>query len=477
MLNIDTEITDDIWMEILKHLPVKTLGKCRCVCKPWDKLIVSTAFITAHMKYYSQNAANRLLMYRQFSNPPEKQEQYSLFLDSGEVKEGTNLDVHHNFVCPFTATKSGYHFRVVGSVNGLICLSDDLFGYTYAVLLWNPLIHKYITLPVPLATYQGSVGAYISMLGFGYDSKRGDHKVVRLVYIQDNKHLDTTPPKVELYSVQEKRWRWVPADYLVDICVCDIKWSQVFLNGNIHWVAWERDANTQKFERNWLLLFDVESERFKKMKLPERLKKVNTLNLSVCDHDGKLSVLYSELKGGFSGKEMEKCEIWVKKGYHVGSSWCQVISLDLGSNIGLGWVQCLRNSGEVLGFAKNGALMSYNPSMKQDKALGFRGRWRSWFTCGFAESLVFLDNKDGVQTYKEGGGRMKKRFSYNIDHNSRAQTIVELEVEIGDGDEADPIDENIYYLGGIQMFETLMKFKGGSITGELSEFLSAAGLF
>ncbi|KAH9620138.1 hypothetical protein KSS87_008103 [Heliosperma pusillum] len=476
MSDIDKAISDEIWMEILKRLPVKTLGKCRCVCKPWDKLIVSPPFVTAHLKYYSQNAGNRLLMYRRFSNPPEKQEQYTLFLDSGEAKEGDNLGVHHTFTCPFMAMKSGYHFRVVGSVNGLVCLSDDLFGYTYVVVLWNPLIHKYIKLPVPLATYQVSVGAYISMLGFGYDSKTGDHKVVRLVYIRDANYLDTTPPKVELYSIQERRWRWVSADYLVDICVCDIKWSQCFLNGNIHWVAWERDAKTKVFERNWLLLFDVEGERFKKMKLPERLHKVNTLNLAVCDHDGKLSVIFSQLNGGFTGQEMDRCEIWVKREYNVGTSWCQMISLDLGSNIGLGWVQCLRKSGEVLGFTRKGTLVSYNPSTKQSRRLpGFRGRWRSWSTCGFTESLVLLDKKHGVGTYKEAGGRMKKRFTYGFDINSHAQIINEEEVEVDIRDE-DDINDNIYYHGGVLIYETLMKFEGGKMTGNLSEYLSQAGL-
>ncbi|KAH9608558.1 hypothetical protein KSS87_014495 [Heliosperma pusillum] len=424
MSDIDKAISDEIWMEILKRLPVKALGKCRCVCKPWDKLIVSPPFVTAHLKYYSQNAGNRLLMYRRFSNPPEKQEQYTLFLDSGEAKEGDNLGVHHTFTSPFMAMKSGYHFRVVGSVNGLVCLSDDMFGYTYVVVLWNPLIHKYIKLPVPLATYQVSVGAYISMLGFGYDSKTGDHKVVRLVYIRDANYLDTTPPKVELYSIQERRWRWVSAGYLVDICVCDIKWSQCFLNGNIHWVAWERDAKTKVFERNWLLLFDVEGERFKKMKLPERLHKVNTLNLGVCDHDGKLSVIYSQLNGGFTGKEMDRCEIWVKREYNVGTSWCQMISLDLGSNIGLG------------------------------------------------ES-----NSSGQETcnYKEAGGRMKKRFTYDFDINSRAQIMSEEEVEVDNRDE-DDINDNIYYHGGVLIYETLMKFEGGKMTGNLSEYLSQAGM-
>ncbi|XP_074307268.1 F-box/kelch-repeat protein At3g06240-like [Silene latifolia] len=313
------------------------------------------------------------------------------------------------------------------------------------------------------------------MLGFGYDPRTSDHKVVRLVYIRDKNLLDTTPPKVELYSVQERRWRWVCADYLVDICVCDLKWSQCFLNGNIHWVSWERDSKTRVFVRNWLLLFDVEGERFKKMKLPERLNKVNTLNLTVCDHNGKLSVMYSQLKGGFKGKEMERCEIWVKEEYSVGTSWCQVINLDLGSDISLGWIQCLRkNRDQVLGFTKRGTLVSYDPSRKEYKRPGFRGRWRSWSTCDFTESLILLDKKLDVGTYKDAGSRMKKRFTFNIDRYSHAQTMDEHEVEVGDEDEEGPIDDNIYYLSVVY---TLMKFEGGKMTGDLSEFLSQAGLF
>ncbi|KAK9725977.1 hypothetical protein RND81_05G181300 [Saponaria officinalis] len=477
MSDINKRIADEIWFEILKHLPVKTLGKCRCVCKPWNNLIVSPPFITAHLSNFSQNAANSLVMYRQFSDSPEKQDQYTLFLDSSEGKKGDKLNIQHSFTSPFMAGKSRHHFRVVGSASGLLCLSDDLFGYTYTVVLWNPLIHKYIKLPVPGATYQVTVGAYISMLGFGYDSKTGDHKVVRLVYLRGKDNLDTTPPKVELYSVKERKWRWVFADYLVDQCVCDIKWSQCFLNRNIHWVSWERDAETRVFQRNWLLLFDVDEDKFKKMKLPDPISKVNTLNLSVSDYDGKLSVMYSEMKGGFTGKEMKRCEIWVKNEYNVGNSWCRLVSIDLDSGSGLRWVQRLRKNGDVLGFTERRTLVSYDPSTKKSTGLGFRGRWRSWFTCGFTESLILLDKNYGVGTYKEAVGNKKKRFTYNINPRTHAQTVEETEVVIDDayGDEAD-LSNNIYYQGDFMICEALMKFEGGKVTGDLAELLSRAGL-
>ncbi|XP_074317785.1 uncharacterized protein LOC141653822 [Silene latifolia] len=199
----------------------------------------------------------------------------------------------------------------------------------------------------------------------------------------------------------------------------------------------------------------LRGERFKKIKLPEHLNKVNTLNLTVCDHDGKLSVMYSQLKGGFSGKEMERCEIWVKEEYSVGTSWCQVINLDLGSDISLGWIQRLRkNRDQVLGFTKRVTLVSYDPSTKEYKRLGFRGRWRSWSTCDFTESLILLDKKLDVGTYKDAGSRMKKRFTCNIDRYSHAQTMDEHEVEVGDEDEG-PTDNTIYYLSVVY---TLMKF-------------------
>lgn len=365
--------------------------------------------MAAHLKKYTQNETKSLLLYRQVCKNPEIQEQYTLFHESPEEKG--NLETRHSFISPFKAQK-GY-FRVVGSVHGLICLSDDLFGYTYLVLLWNPLVHKYIKLPIPTVTYHVN-GAYISILGSGYDSRKCDHKVVRVVYVRDKVGLDTTPPLVELYSVHDGFWRSVSSDCLVDHCICDRWWSQCFLNGSIHWVGWRRNGVTSVFESNCLLLFDIKGEKFTRMKLPEALVKVCTLDLRVSEYRGRLSVLHAVMSGGIIEGVITRCEIWVKTEYNVGSSWSRTVSIEVDANMDLGWVQCLRKNGEVLAFTKGGReLVSYDLDTKQTKKLGFHGCWLTWFTGTYTESLILLDKKSGVQTYGEAG-KCRKSFIYRF---------------------------------------------------------------
>ncbi|KAL2895794.1 hypothetical protein RDABS01_000792 [Bienertia sinuspersici] len=422
--------------------------------------------MAAHIQNYTQYEGNSFLLYRQFTNSPENHEHYTLFHDSAQ-KESIP-ETFYTFTCPFMP--SGSYFRVVGSVNGLICLSDDLFGYTYLVLLWNPLLHKYIRLPLP-RVIRPVKGAHISAFGFGYDSRKGSHKVVRVSYMRNNQGLDITPPLVELYSVQEGRWRWVVADSVVDICICDYWWSQCFLNRAIHWVAWERDAGTRVFSRNSLLLFDVEEEKFKKMKLPEALAKELTLNLCVSEYGGKLSVLHSVRKGTVIGNEMDRCEIWVKGEYNVGSSWCKMFGVEMNSSAGLGWIQCLRKNGDVLAFTKNGELVSYDPLKKQTNRLHLHGCWRSWFTCSYSESLILLDKKKGISTYDAAAGKRKK-FGLLVLSNG----VLDMEEKEADSkdveqqQQSDGVAKSIYHQGKALLLEQLVKFDGGRMTKEPQSF-------
>ncbi|XP_021748941.1 F-box/kelch-repeat protein At3g23880-like [Chenopodium quinoa] len=467
------KIPPEIWLTIWQKLPVKTIGQCLCVCKPWNTLITSSSFVAAHTENSSQVEGNSLLLYRQFTNAPKKNEEYMFMLDSSQKE--SDLEPCYTLTCPFVIGEVGNYFRVVGTVNGLICLSDDLFGYTYLTILWNPLLRKYIRLPVPRVNYVVK-GAHISSFGFGYDTRKASHKVVRISYMREkNAMYDVTPPTVELYSVKEGRWRYVPADSLVNICICDYWWSQCFLNGAVHWVAWERDASNLAFSRNWFLIFDVEEEKFKKMKLPDALAKVCTLDLSVAEYCSKLSVLHSVLKGGAVGNEMERCEIWVKGEYTVGSSWSKVVSIDINSSAGLGWVQCLRKNGDVLGFSKKGELVSYDPLMERTKGLGVRGCWRSWFTCSFTESLILLDRKKGVGTYDKTGGKKKK---FKTVFSNGMLDMEEIEVDgssVGEKDQSSGQCNSVYHQGKFVLLEQLSKFDGTSITRDPSEYMSMAG--
>ncbi|XVF52501.1 hypothetical protein PTKIN_Ptkin05aG0023200 [Pterospermum kingtungense] len=145
-----------------------------------------------------------------------------------------SLDIYQTLKSPLKPRKNLYP-GIVGTVHGLICLSDDLFGFT---------------------------------LGFGFDAKKNDYKVVRLVYVEtgdDRFHL--LPPRVEVFSVREKGWRMVSGKG-VECCFVEGRWTRCFLNGRVYWITYEKKMGSVK---NWVLLFDMEDEKFRKMKLPERL--------------------------------------------------------------------------------------------------------------------------------------------------------------------------------------------------------------
>lgn len=112
---------------------------------------------------------------------------------------------------------------MVGLVYGLICLLDDLFGYIYLVFLWNFLVYKYIKFFIFMVIYYVN-GVYIFILGFGYDFRKCDYKVVRVVYVRDKVGLDIILLLVELYFVYDGFWRSVFFDCLVDYCICDRWW-------------------------------------------------------------------------------------------------------------------------------------------------------------------------------------------------------------------------------------------------------------
>ena len=164
----------EVLIEILSKLPAKSLLRFRCVSKSWSSHISSSDLITTHLTH-STTTSHQLLI-KHFSLP-SNQENYSLYSDSSATLENP-LDLK----CPFKP-RSKTFFRLVSTCHGLLCLSDDLFGYAYTLILWNPSIRKYITLPKPRVCFD-THGPYMFSLGFGFDLNTNDYKVVRIAYLQ-----------------------------------------------------------------------------------------------------------------------------------------------------------------------------------------------------------------------------------------------------------------------------------------------------
>ncbi|KAL7185325.1 hypothetical protein ACSBR2_027291 [Camellia fascicularis] len=290
-----------VLINLLSRLPVKTLLQFRCVCKSWCSLISTPNFITTHLKFNLNPTSpsqthHRHELLRYFSLNPRRE--HYLCLDD---KPFTKLiDLH----CPFKP-RSNNHFRLVSSFHGLICLSDDCFGYTYTIILWNPSIRKYVTLPKPKFCFD-HYGPYMFALGFGVDPQTNDPKVVRVVYLFGTRRENyLVPPTVEVYVLSTGKWKTVNASSVRHNMV-EFFLSKAFVNGAVHYVVYSQSKNSVFC--NVVLLFDMGSEVFCEMRLPKKLVSKFPLDLSIAVYGDSISVFHYDNRGPRTSRDCEwKC--------------------------------------------------------------------------------------------------------------------------------------------------------------------------
>ncbi|XVF52477.1 hypothetical protein PTKIN_Ptkin05aG0021300 [Pterospermum kingtungense] len=405
----------EIILQILYRLPVKTLVKCTLVCKPWQSLITGSDFISTHLaKTLSKPTTSHPLLTRHFTEFPNK-EHYFLRLNR------ESLDIYQTLKCPLKPRTNDYP-RIVGTLHGLICLSDDLVGYTNRIVLWNPSVRKYVELPWPNITFR-EIGSYYFTLGFGFDAKKNDYKVVRLAYALGNDCGDVYPPYVEVFSVAEKGWRMISGEGL-DCSFDEIRWRQFFSNGRVYWIV--NEIKMERRAKNLVLSFDVEDEKFEKMNLPESLVHVNPMRLFISVTNGMLRV--SEY---YVGEAKNSCvNIWVRSEYGDMKSWSKLYSIDvLGGPLR---VLRLTEKDEVFsaksdccgvwgGYAD---LLLYDPKSRQTKVVQPHGVLDAFFVADYTESLVLLNKESGATSYEEDEIEEKRNRPVNHESGEGTSNLV-----------------------------------------------------
>ncbi|XP_059665480.1 F-box protein CPR1-like [Cornus florida] len=347
-------LPEDVLIDIFTRLPIKTLLQIRCVCKSLYALINNPSFITAHINRTISHTNTPLLL---LNYHIDKKEHYSIHCDDKTFVECT--------VCHSSIS----YLRVVGSCNGLICLSDDIHGYTDLIILWNPAIDKSVTLTFASDSHE-------CVLGFGFDSRANDYKVVRIVYLHDSFESE-----VDVYELSTGLWRSIgTAAPLYHMILCHL--SHVFVNGASHWIAIEEN-------RYLILSFDMGSEVFKEIMLPSSISNGNKLKLSVARFGESLSLFH------YGEEELiwmtsKSCCIWVMKEYGVVSSWTKLFTVGLR---GISKVLGFRKTGEVLVGMGNGELVSYDPKSKKVVFTGICGYRSPFHLDTYVESLVLLGRK------------------------------------------------------------------------------------
>ncbi|XP_059644178.1 F-box protein CPR1-like [Cornus florida] len=376
-------LPSELMTEILTRLPVKTLVQIRCVCKAWCSLISSPNFISSKVNqtihFNKINNSDTLLISHYINKRRKGGGRFSAnFYD--ERLGGRLIQLESPI------PNSASHFHIFDSCNGLVCLTDNAFDKANNLILWNPSIRKSVRLPIPsigidshtntVVRAAGSDGPYGVVIGYGFDFKTNDYKVVRITCINNFPF-----PEVELYSLNRGHWRRIcVAGPIHHFCFAP-RPSQAFVNGIVHWVG----CNMVAASDISILTFDMSSEVFSQMKLP-----TSPENGWVVSHLA-VSVLRESLCVGHFDSLVRKVSIWVMKEYGVVESWTKLFTFDLGRDFG--GILGFRRNGDLLFFKRYDHLFSMDLESQQVKDLRIRlsrDDLKSLYVVTYMESLVLL---------------------------------------------------------------------------------------
>lgn len=296
-----TSFPEDVLFNIFTRLSLKEIVRLSCVCKNFRALISQPEFILTHLNL--QRNEKFLVHYDNMHS----QRCFS-------VIEDREFDAHSILKRPFTGLAS--FPRLIGSVNGVIFMSDSFTGYGRNLYLWNPSIWKFKVLP------KSCINPYIFhrsettfALGFGFNRQVNEYKIVRMV----NSREVMGHMKAEVFSLGSDAWREVEIEAGIFMDLCS---STVVLNNSIHWIARRRNYNAIV-----ILAFDLNSEKFEEMMLPDYREAGKgyqsedfepSIYVDVLQGSLALIACYSE-KFGTIGL----CVVWVMAEYGVAESWCE----------------------------------------------------------------------------------------------------------------------------------------------------------
>ncbi|KAL4322722.1 hypothetical protein AHAS_Ahas14G0238900 [Arachis hypogaea] len=279
---------------ILLRVPLKHLGRLKCVSKLWNTLISDPHFAESHV-HLSAAPTHVCLFINEYSQA------FSVDIDAvfDGYKHATAIK---EVSLPFK-TKTHYNFEVMCSCRGFVLLHRA----PHFFVVWNPVTrsskrvsysHIVSRCNRKCFMFPGSAILY----GFGYDASQDDYLVVVASRdMHDQEHFDCLSFKTN---------SWINLDSALSKPLGRSNWESrgFFLNGAIHW-----SSRTLKVRDYSILIFDLKERSFSTISMPEQV--MGYLDPTYLVLLGGCLALYSYRTKG------NKTNIWVMKEYKVHSSW------------------------------------------------------------------------------------------------------------------------------------------------------------
>ncbi|GMP96426.1 hypothetical protein CsSME_00045082 [Camellia sinensis var. sinensis] len=326
---------EEIIVEVLLRLPVKSLCQFRCVSKRWLSLISDHHFIKTHLNR-STNEPEQLILISNFSDF------YSVDLKSFQFRDDF-VAVHLKFP-PEQNPNRGVD--IWGSCDGLLLMLDICFS----CILVNPSTRE--SRKLPKSSFSESK-FHLNSYGLGHDSSNDDYKVVRISnHDQDANCADNM---VSVYTLRTNLWRRIegsPYDHTVHGPS-----RGILVRGALHWLA-RKGVGSNK--STIIVSFDLADENFRDMPSPDSVD-----NFILVEELGVLGGCLCVLVPGYG-----VCDyVWVMKEYGMRDSW---IKFTINCN-NFCKPLCLSTTGEVLLEVSQRKLVLFNPQERKSKELVVRG--------------------------------------------------------------------------------------------------------
>ncbi|KAJ8554491.1 hypothetical protein K7X08_025169 [Anisodus acutangulus] len=383
--NLIARLPKEIALDIVSRLPISSLIQFRFVCQTWNMLTRDSRLVDLHLSCASK--INPCIIFKTYHLRKEQ-----LFF----VELSDNDDDEHKLreiQIPFSTSMP--IFRVVGSCNGLLCLSG-VYDHE-AVYIYNPFTRQHIKLPNCNELEVNEV-----VYGYGFHPATNEYKVIKIGYYSHVYYVpwcfhksvkkDYPLSEVHLFNLKRNTWR-----NLGELPYKLHHSPGVLVSGRLHWVTrfnWHLDR--------LIVAFDLSDDTFQEVPRPD-------FNVDLFHCRYHLAALRGCLCACLLTSIGENLEIWIMEEYNKKESWVKQFNIGASSIVsqhlpvsydiwrtslqkGSVKVMCLLKNGDILLDCQGGILIAYSTDEKMLKIIHLHGMPNSCQAIAHVGSLNWIAN-------------------------------------------------------------------------------------
>ncbi|XP_050917915.1 F-box/kelch-repeat protein At3g06240 [Lathyrus oleraceus] len=322
-------VPQELIIEILLNLPVKSLIRFQCLSKAWFSLISDPDFAEYHFQFAPHTRRIEFI-----SNDLQQ-------TTSMDFEE--HLDLRNAIVkrCNFLDPQVESLIPIISSCRGFI-----FFHHSSGFCILNPCTKVHREIPLAPGEFETNLELrwFYYLYGFGYDELRDDYLVVSVSFIPAEEDLS----RLEYFSLKDNKWEEIEDTYFhLTSDKINPRVGSLF-NGAIHWLALHSDSLMAV-----IFIFDLTERKLFEMPYPNGVEH----NSDDCE----LWVFGEFLSLWAMDCENSKIEIWLMKEYNVHSSWIKaiVLRMDILSPHEF-FPICSTKNGDIIGTDRDNILLRYN---------------------------------------------------------------------------------------------------------------------